>query len=341
MTRFRLRYYMRLTLIVLAFAASGGAVYGMMVGGGGGLLNALQGVVTSVAISLPIAMFEIALATAPKMAAFRHAPFALLLLARTAVYLVIIVFGLELGSVAFDNAGDSGLGSGQAFGRNIIVSLGASFAFNFVNQIARMLGRGVLGSFVLGRYHRPRREERVLMMIDMRDSTTIAERIGDLAFHDLLNEFYGHVADAASETGADIHKYVGDEAILAWRPKRAARNGDCLRFFFILRQRIAAAEQRYCGKFGMVPQFRAGLHKGMVVVGEIGVTKQEIAFSGDTMNTAARIEQATRQFDADFLASDAALRGVPLPDGCSVRSVADLQLRGKSERVELFAVSGG
>ena len=338
MTGPRLRYYVRLTLIVLFFAAAGGAVYGMLVGSAGWVSNAAQGILTSVAISLPIALFEIMLATSPGFAPLRQLPFALLLLVRTAAYLVIIVFGLELGNFVFETAGESGIGTGDAFRRNVIVSFGASFVFNFVNQIARIFGRGVLGNFVLGRYHRPRREERVFLLIDMRESTAIAERVGDLAFHSLLNDFFGHVADAAGETGANIHKYIGDEAILVWTPKRARRDGDAVRCAFVLRRFIDAAAPAYLRKFGVVPQFRAGLHRGHVVVGEIGVTKQEIAYSGDTLNTAARIEQATRRFDADLLASSQALDGVDLPAGLVARSVGHLQLRGKSEQTELFAV---
>lgn len=337
----RPRYYVRLTIVVLAFAAGGGAVYRMLVGDGTWLLNAVQGAVVGCAIALPITMLEIALASWPSLAAVRRAPFALLLMGRTACYLAIILFGLGLGHVALGDPRDPGMIDNPGFQGNLIFSLGAAFAFNFVNQIARVLGRGVLGNFVLGRYHRPRREERVLMLLDMRDSTAIAERIGDLAFHDLLNEFFSHVADAAGETGADIHKYVGDEAILAWRPERAARNGDCVRCFLVLRRRIAAAQAKYMAKFGVVPQFRAGLHRGHVVVGEIGVTKQEIAYSGDTINTAARIEQATREFGADLLISDAALRDLQLPEGCTANSVGHLQLRGKTERIELFAVAAG
>lgn len=289
-------------------------------------------------------MFEIALASQPRLAWARHASFAALLAGRTVIYLAIIMAGLELGKLPFDAIGQSGPGAGPGSGpgswRNVAFSLAASFVFNFVNQIARMLGRGVLGNFVLGRYHRPRREERVFLLIDMRESTGIAERIGDLAFHNLLNEFYGHVADAAGETGANIHKYIGDEAMLVWTPKRALRNGDCVRCAFTLRNYIEAAAPAYLRKFGVVPKFRAGLHRGQVVVGEIGVTKQEIAYSGDTLNTAARIEQATRQFDAELLASSQALQGLTLPTGLVARSVGQLQVRGRIEPVELFAIGG-
>jgi adenylate cyclase len=334
----RLRGYLRLSLVVLAFACAGGAVYGIATGPGSVVHDALRGIITSLAISLAITAFEIALAAHPSFIRLRQAPFAVLFLARTVIYLVLIVSGLELGRVAVGDEGSSIFLMDAAFKQNVVFSLIASVVFNFVNQIARILGRGVLGSLILGRYHRPRTEERLFLLIDMKDSTALAERIGDLAFHRLLNDFFADLADAVTVAGGDIHKFIGDEAIVVWRPRRGLRNAGCLACFFDFARRVAARAPHYRQQYGVVPQFQGGAHIGTVVVGEMGTTKQEIAYSGAALNTAARIEQATRQFDRPLLVSDALLKRLTLPASLDAQSVGRITLRGSAEEIELFAV---
>jgi adenylate cyclase len=335
----RFRFYLRVTLVVLAFACPGGAIYGVVTGDHIWWHDALRGVITTMFISISIAAFEISLATSDKLAWLRQAPFALVLLARTLLYLVLIVIGLELGRVVMGDPGGSIFDMNVAFQRSVIFSLAASLVFNFVNQMARILGRGVLGSMVLGRYHRPRMEERLFLLVDMKGSTGIAEQIGDLAFHNLLNDFFAALADAVNAVGGDIHKFVGDEAIVVWRPKRGLRNADCLRSFFDFNRRIAADAEYYRDTYGVVPQCQGGAHIGKVIVGEMGSTKQEIAYSGAALNTAARIEQATRQFDKPLLVSDTLLKRLTLPGELKAQSVGRITLRGSAEEIELFGVS--
>src|ERR1700727_1407110 len=62
-------------------------------------------------------------------------------------------------------------------------------------------------AFVAGRYYHPRREERILLSIDMRASTAIAERLGEGRFLDFLNRFIADLSLAIAEAGGEIHKY--------------------------------------------------------------------------------------------------------------------------------------
>ena len=57
-------------------------------------------------------------------------------------------------------------------------------------------GPGVLGKLILGQYHSPREEERVFMFVDIKSSTTIAEKLGHIHFFDLLNDFFSDITNA-------------------------------------------------------------------------------------------------------------------------------------------------
>ena len=54
---------------------------------------------------------------------------------------------------------------------------------------------------------------------------------------------------------------------------------------------IAARAAAYRREYDAVPEFRAGIHGGPVVVAQCGDFNQEIVYFGDTVNTAARVQQ--------------------------------------------------
>ena len=98
----------------------------------------------------------------------------------------------------------------------MLFSVALCIAGNLLFSVNDLLGPGVLFAFAAGRYHHPRREERMLLFIDMRSSTAIAERLGEARFLDFLNRFIFDVSIAIAEAGGEIHKYVGDEVIATW-----------------------------------------------------------------------------------------------------------------------------
>src|SRR3984957_13341844 len=153
---------------------------------------------------------------------------------------------------------------------DIAFSLAMSLGFNLLLGVNDLLGPGVLFAFVAGRYYHPRREERILLFIDMRASTVIAERLGEERFLDFLNRFITDLSLAITEAGGEIHKYVGDEIIATWTLAVGLNEGACVRACFAALDRLAARGPTYERDFGCRADFRAGLHCGSVVIGELG-----------------------------------------------------------------------
>jgi class 3 adenylate cyclase len=219
---------------------------------------------------------------------------------------------------------------------DLIVSLALAVGVILFFSVNDLLGPGVLFAFAAGRYHNPRIEERALLFVDMRASTAIAERLGEVRFLSLLNRFVGDVSFAVAEAGGGIHKYVGDEVIATWRLAPGANPPACVSAAFAALDRIAAQGPAYMRDFGVVPDFRAALHCGPVAVGELGSLRKEIALIGDTMNTAARIQEACRETDNRVLASAALIeRLAALPSGITRRRLGELPMRGKERPLEL------
>jgi adenylate cyclase len=264
----------------------------------------------------------------------RPLPFLAYFALRSVLYVGVIVFVIAI----VNEAAGAGLAAGFAGVRafDIIVGLMLAVGLILFFSVNDLLGPGVLFAFAAGRYHNPRIEERALLFIDMRASTAIAERLGELRYLSLLNRFVGDVSFAIAEASGGIHKYVGDEVIATWRLAPGANPPACVNAAFAALDRIAAQGPAYQREFGVVPDFRAGLHCGPVAVGELGSLRREIALIGDTMNTAARILEACRDTNNRVLASAALIeRLATLPPGVTRRRLGEFPVRGKERRLEL------
>jgi adenylate cyclase len=93
----------------------------------------------------------------------------------------------------------------------------------------------------------------------------------------------------------EIDGYVDDELIATWKLTDGIGAAHCVRACFDALGRLAALSPVYVRDFGTLVHCRAGLHCGSVVTGEMGSVKKEIVFLGDTVNTAARIQEFCRQ----------------------------------------------
>jgi adenylate cyclase len=96
--------------------------------------------------------------------------------------------------------------------------------------------------------------------------------------------------------------------------------------------------QKYHKKFGVVPTFKAGLHFGEVTTGEIGVLKKDIIFTGDVLNTTARIQGLCNFYNVDLLISKELLNKLDLPPESVLKSLGENELRGREEYVKLFTI---
>lgn len=208
----------------------------------------------------------------------------------------------------------------------------------FFIQINRLLGQGVLWKFVLGKYHKPREEERIFMFLDMKSSTTIAERLGHVRFYALLNDLFREISEPVLQTKAEIYQYIGDEVVLTWNLEEGLRNANCLRIFFMFRENVRRNGDDYFENFGVRPEFKAGLHFGKVISAQIGDLKREIAYNGDVLNTTSRIQNECNKYKRNCLVSGALMNRLTSTNGFEWERIDAVTLRGKETEMEIFSV---
>jgi len=220
--------------------------------------------------------------------------------------------------------------------------LGVSFAVAlvaaFLARISRLLGTRLLIDLLTGSYQRPRIERRIIMFLDLAGSTGMGERFGEAVIQRLIARFFGDIDDPFADAGAEILNYAGDSVILVWRERDRSKNGRAMQGLLDADGVINSLSDSYRREFGIVPGFRVGLHLGDVSVGEIGGRRRQISLFGDTMNVAARLQEAAKAVPGGWVASASYLEYAVLPKGLKARDLGQLSLRGRSEPMPAYAL---
>jgi class 3 adenylate cyclase len=221
----------------------------------------------------------------------------------------------------------------------VAIGLTISLIVGALTEAARMIGRPMLTSIALGTYHRPTREQLIVMFLDLANSTRLAEAMGELRVQDLITRFFFDIEEPIIAHGGTVHAYVGDEVIVTWPiTLDSTRNARCLRSFFAIEVKMAGLAARYKREFEVVPDFRAGLHAGAVIVSECGGVKRQLALFGDTMNVSARLCEYCKAAGQRLIVSGDLLQQVAVPADLSVSQGQNISLRGRQGQIGVHVV---
>lgn len=209
---------------------------------------------------------------------------------------------------------------------------------NFLLHVNRKFGRGVLLKMISGGYHKPHEEERIFLFLDLKGSTTLAEHMGHRIYSRLLRECIHDLTEIVLDYRAEIYQYVGDEVVLSWKINNGTENQNCLRLVFAYADKLESRRGYYIDEFSTVPQFRSGMSCGKVSVTEIGDLKREIAYHGDVLNTASRIQGEAKRRDECLIISDELLARLEPTVDFECQALGNVALKGKHNHVNLCVI---
>jgi adenylate cyclase len=205
-----------------------------------------------------------------------------------------------------------------------------------LRQVDLLLGDGNLWRLLRGRFYTPREDEKIFMFLDLGSSTTHAEALGHITYSELIQDCFDDLGVVA-ETEAQVYQYLGDGVVLTWSLEDGLKDQNCIWAFLRFRERIDSRGPYYQEKYQRRPRFTAGLHMGKVVVTEVGRHKKEIAYHGDTINTAARIQGQCKPLSADLLISRTLAETLGVCD-LPLQDLGDVRLPGKERSLGLVSV---
>lgn len=209
---------------------------------------------------------------------------------------------------------------------------------NFISEIDKKFGPGNLKKMLSGKFYTPKEENRIFMFMDLRSSTTIAEKLGHIKYSELIQDCFKDVA-VVEKYKAEIYQYVGDEAVLTWERETGLKKNRCVEAFWSFQKKIDSRKDHYLKKYGVLPEFKAGMHLGKITVAEVGEIKREIAYHGDTINTASRIQDECNVLGKDFLISEDMLRQISDSGKFDLQFEGNIQLKGKTEAAKIYSVN--
>ena len=202
-------------------------------------------------------------------------------------------------------------------------------------EINEKYSPGVFVSIMAGRYLQPKEEERIILFLDLRNSTPIAEKLGNKYFQ-FIRDFIFCISAGIMEHHGRIYQYVGDE-IVAWWPSSKKNAKRAVQSLIESRKVINTNTNVFSRNYDILPEYKAGMHVGKVTVGQVGIAKKELVMSGDTINTASRIRSACTDLNQKFLVSKDIIDILELPEWQN-ESMGMVDLKGKNELMELFAL---
>jgi len=220
----------------------------------------------------------------------------------------------------------------------VIYSFFMILVITFVLQVNKKYGPGVLVPLLLGKYREPKEEERIFMFMDLKSSTTIAEELGHIRYSSFIRDSFTDINQMLNLYNAEVYQYVGDEIVISWKVNEKMENMSCVQFFFACEEQFLNRSEYYIKKYDLVPCFKAGLHLGKVTAVEIGEIKRDIAYHGDTLNTAARIQGMCNQYDKKILISASFTEVTKWNDLFKIEELGMIMLKGKKLPVGILSV---
>jgi len=182
-------------------------------------------------------------------------------------------------------------------------------------------------------------EERELTVLftDIRDFTTVAERLTPTDLVALMNEFFSAMTDIVLAQRGMLDKYVGDSLMAVFgaplpdpdHARHACRAA--------VDMQAALASLRAGWRAGGRPslEMRIGINTGPMVIGNMGTERHfDYTVMGDEVNVAARLEAANKSLGSEILISAATYR--QLGAGAMVRPRGTIEVKGRTQPVEVF-----
>jgi adenylate cyclase len=182
-----------------------------------------------------------------------------------------------------------------------------------------------------------------ILFSDLIGFTTLSEKADPEALVSQLNEYLSRMTSVVFRNGGTLDKFIGDAIMAVWGNVRscgmAQDTKDCVRAALAMRRELRQLNQRWREEGRMGLGMGIGINQGEVIVGNIGShERMDPTVIGDSVNLASRLEGLTRIYGVDILVGASAAELAR--DEVHIRSVARVQVKGKSKPVDIFTFVG-
>ncbi len=174
-----------------------------------------------------------------------------------------------------------------------------------------------------------------IMFLDIRGFTPFAETKDPEEIIQYQNNVFGFMIDIINRYGGVINQFMGDGFMATFGAPIGHQN-DTQQAYKAGLDIIKTLDQKNESKDIYPTQIGIGLHAGWVVAGNVGTSERmQYSITGNTVITAARLEQLNKQYNSSYIISEAVLEQLDknlLPTGKMER----VALKGRSEKMGIM-----
>ncbi len=178
---------------------------------------------------------------------------------------------------------------------------------------------------------------------DIRGFTASSEILSPEAVVEMLNEYLTEMVSVIESYGGVVDKYVGDAIMAVWglpQPDPHYDANQALRASLEMREKLIELNQRRTQRGLSALKIGIGLNSGDVIAGNIGSqSRMEYTVIGDTVNTASRMENATKELTTDLLINESTAKLLE-PGVFDLEGPFQVEAKGKTESVNVYKVRG-
>ncbi|MGB1580290.1 MAG: adenylate/guanylate cyclase domain-containing protein, partial [Nevskiales bacterium] len=173
------------------------------------------------------------------------------------------------------------------------------------------------------------------LFTDIRGFTRLSERMSPAENFAFLNEYLGQMAPIIRRHGGFINRYLGD-ALLAIFPGKADR---AVAAGLEMLQQIATFNTQMQTRLDQPISIGIGINSGPMMLGTVGEPdRMEGSILSDAVNVAARLENLTKTYQTPLIISASTQAALSSNTGWATRFLDKVQLRGRHQPVEIYAV---
>ena len=183
------------------------------------------------------------------------------------------------------------------------------------------------------------RRKVTILFADIKGFTALSEKMEPEKVVEVLNTFFTEMVELVFQHQGTLDKFLGDALMVDFGvpveiPQAPAQAVACA---LAMHRRLQEMRTQ-----GLTPiqGMRIGINTGEAIVGNIGSDKRmDFAVIGDVVNIAARLQELTKELEADTLVSEATFREVE--GQFRFQAVPPVRLRGRKESTSLYRLMAG
>lgn len=184
------------------------------------------------------------------------------------------------------------------------------------------------------------RKEAAVIFADIRDFTTISEKLSPHKLMTILNAFFEKMTEIVLQSNGCLLKFLGDGFMASFGAPVSTKSPSekAVMAGISMIAKLSDLNDELFRDYGIRLKIGIGIHSGIVTAGVIGSSlRKEYTLIGDVPNTASRLESLTKDYKAQLIVSEDTLRDTYFQN--IFKEIGTVKIRGKKNKLKIYKLA--